>query len=764
MSGNSPSPQPPQKFTGIEFCEAKTAAAGVPAVANSLRHVFGSAGLLRGTGAMLKMNQWEGFDCPSCAWPDPDDHRSAFEFCENGAKAVASEATKRRVTPEFLTAHSLEELALWSDYELDQAGRLAHPMVLRPGSRHYEPVQWEEAFQIIARELNALDSPDEAVFYTSGRATNEAAFLYQLFVRQFGTNNLPDCSNMCHESSGAALMESIGVGKGTVTLADLESAETILIIGQNPGTNHPRMLSSLQRAVEAGAEIIAVNPMKEAGLTGFMHPQQLKGVMGMATPLARQFLQVRLNGDQALLKGLCKALVEAGVEDANFISEHTSGFETWRGHLLELDWAELERVSGVTRGQMREAAESCARGSRKLVTCWAMGLTQHKNAVATIQEVVNLHLLLGAVGREGAGLCPVRGHSNVQGDRSMGVFEKMPDWFLDRLDAVFEFQSPRHHGWDTVAAIQAMHEGRGKVFYALGGNFLQATPDTEFTAEALRRCSLTVQISTKLNRGHLITGGTALILPCLGRSELDWRRDGPAFLTVENSMSVVHQSQGQLDPASPHLLSEPEIVARTAAATLGQRSKVDWLGLVEDYDRIRDLIERVVPGFENFNERVRKPGGFYLPNNARQRHWEVPGGRALFMTHKLDCVSPAEGQLVLQTFRSHDQFNTTVYGLNDRYRGIGNERRVVFMNPLDMKARGIAPVSPVDLTSHFKDETRRAEKFLAIPYDIPEGNCAAYFPEANVLVPIGSYADISLTPTSKSVVVTVTPAGEDAAV
>lgn len=751
------SPQPPKKFTGIELGEAKTAAAGVPAVASSLKHVYGNAGLLRGTGAMLKINQWEGFDCPSCAWPDPEDHRSAFEFCENGAKAIASETTKRRVTPEFFADHSLEELAEWSDYEMDQAGRLTHPMVLHPGARHYTPIAWQEAFDLIARELNALDSPDEAVFYTSGRATNEAAFLYQLFVRQYGTNNLPDCSNMCHESSGAALMQSVGVGKGTVTLKDLETAETILIIGQNPGTNHPRMLSSLQRAVEAGAEIIAVNPMKEAGLTGFMHPQQVKGVAGMATPLAKQFLQVRLNGDQALLKGIGKALVEAGVEAADFIRAHTAGYEEWRAHLLALDWTELERVSGIGQAEMRRVAETCARGERKVVTCWAMGLTQHKNAVATIQEVVNLHLLLGALGREGAGLCPVRGHSNVQGDRTMGVFEKMPDAFLDRLEEVFEFQAPRHHGWDVVAAIRAMHEGRGKVFFALGGNFLQATPDTEYTAEALRRCRLTVQVSTKLNRGHLVTGATALILPCLGRSELDWRANGPAFLTVENSMSVVHQSNGQLDPASPHLLSEPEIVARMAAATLGARSKVDWLALVKDYDRIRDLIERVVPGFENFNARVRKPGGFYLPNTARELQWAVPGGRARFMTHALDCVRPAEGQLVLQTFRSHDQFNTTVYGLNDRYRGIGNERRVVFMNPQDMKARGIGPVTPVDLTSHFQGETRVAEKFLAIPYDIPAGNCAAYFPEANVLVPIGSFADVSLTPTSKSVLVTAAP-------
>jgi molybdopterin-dependent oxidoreductase alpha subunit len=495
--------------------------------------------------------------------------------------------------------------------------------------------------------------------------------------------------------------------------------------------------------------------MKEAGLTGFMHPQQVKGVMGMSTPLATQFLQVRLNGDQALLKAIAKTLVEDVTYEEAFIREHTVGFNEYRTHLLALDWDELESISGLLRADMEKAARQCAAGQRKLITCWAMGLTQHKNAVATIQEVVNIHLLLGAIGRESAGLCPVRGHSNVQGDRTMGVFEKMPEWFMGCLEQVFEFKVPRHHGWDVVASIRAMHEGRGKVFYALGGNFLQATPDTEYTAEALRRCHLTVQISTKLNRSHLVTGRTGLILPCLGRSEVDIRGNADSFLTVENSMSVVHTSHGQLEPASPHLLSEPDIVARTAAAVLGGRSKVKWMYLAENYDRIRDLIEKVVPGFEDFNVRVRQPGGFYLPNPARERRWEVPGGKAKIKTHALDCVTTSSGQLLLQTFRSHDQFNTTVYGLNDRYRGIGNERRVIFMNPDDMKSRGISPVSPVDITSHFRGEERHARRFLAIPYDLPSGSCAAYFPEANVLVPIGSFADISLTPTSKSVIVTV---------
>lgn len=747
--------QPPEELTGIEIHEPKHSAAGVPAVANSLKHVYGSSGLVRGTAAMLGLNQWEGFDCPSCAWPDPEDHRSAFEFCENGAKAIASETTTRKVEPAFFAEYSVSEIAKLSDYEMDQAGRITQPVILRPGTEHYEAIEWDEAFRVIAAELNALASPDEAVFYTSGRATNEAAFLYQLFVREFGTNNLPDCSNMCHESSGAALGQAVGVGKGTVTLTDLETAETILIIGQNPGTNHPRMLSSLQRAVENGAEIIAVNPMKEAGLTGFMHPQQVMGVLGRATPLAKQFLQVKANGDQALLKGFAKTLVEDGTLDREFIAQHTAGFADYEAHLRTLDWAELESVSGISKAVMQAAARQCATGRRKVVTCWAMGLTQHKNAVATIQEIVNLHLLLGAIGRESAGLCPVRGHSNVQGDRTMGVFEKMPEAFMARLEQEFQFQAPRKHGYDAVAAIKAMHAGVAKVFYALGGNFLQASPDTEFTGEALRRCNLTVHVCTKLNRSHVVTGRTALILPCYGRSEHDATGGIDQFCTVENSMSVVHASRGKLKPASPHLLSEPEIVARTAAATLSGRSKTPWLKMVTDYDLIRDRIERVVPGFQNFNERVRKPGGFYLPNSARELKWATATGKANFNTHPLSCVKPRADQLVLQTFRSHDQFNTTVYGLNDRYRGIGNERRIVFLNPDDMKARQIPPLAPVDMTSEFNGETRVAHRFLAVPYDMPAGSAAAYFPEANVLVPIDSYADVSLTPTSKSVLITV---------
>ena len=747
--------QPPETFTGIKLSKPKTAAAGVPAVASSLSHVYSSSGVVRGTAAMLALNQMGGFDCPSCAWPDPEDHRSAFEFCENGAKAIASENNAKKVNPAFFAKHSVRELSERSDYWLDQAGRLTHPMVLGEGDTHYQPISWEAAFSLVAQELNALDSPDEAVFYTSGRASNEAAFLFQLFVRQYGTNNLPDCSNMCHESSGAALDRSLGIGKGTVSLGDIETAETVLIIGQNPGTNHPRMLSSLQKTVENDGKVIAVNPMMEAGLAGFMHPQQAKGMMGIPTALASQFLQVKLNGDQALLKGLSKTLLEDGTIDNAFIEKHCAGFDEYRAHITALDWAELVRLSGVSKEAIQKAARRAASGSRKVITCWAMGLTQHRNAVATIQEVVNFHLLLGAIGRPGAGLCPVRGHSNVQGDRTMGIFEKMPPSFHDALDREFNFESPRHHGWDVVAAIQAMHEGRGKVFYALGGNFLQASPDTEYTATALRRCNLTVHIATKLNRSHLITGRTGLILPCLGRSEIDLRNGFQQFVTVENSMSVVHMSKGQLAPASPHLLSETAIIAGTAKATVGDKFGVDWNELGSNYDRLRDRISRVVPGFENFNERVRKEGGFTLRNPARDLTWRTKSGKANFATHELAIVEPGPGQLILQTFRSHDQFNTTIYGLNDRYRGIGNERRVLFMNPADLKSRNLSPLETIDITSHFEGETRVAHKFLALPYDIPSGNCAAYFPEANVLVPVRSFADISLTPTSKSVIVTV---------
>lgn len=755
--------QPPVEHTGIKVSKPKTYAAGLEAVTSSFKHVFGLAGLVRGAKGMIRLNQKNGFDCPSCAWPDPDDHRAKSEFCENGAKALASETTKRRVDPAFFAKHSVAELSQQSDYWMEQQGRLTEPVVLRPGATHYEAIEWDEAFALLAESLNGLDDPNEAIFYTSGRTVNESAFLYGIFVRMFGTNNLPDCSNMCHESSGAAMTKSVGVGKGTVTLKDIETAETLLVVGQNPGTNHPRMLSSLQTAVRGGAEVIAVNPMKEAGLIGFAHPQEILGMMGVATPLATQYLGVKVNGDQALFQGLSKAVLELEEEspgeviDHRFIEEHTTGSEEFIAHIRTIDWDEVVLRSGIPVEDIRAAAKNIVRGEKKLITCWAMGLTQHRNSVATLHDVVNLHLLLGAIGRPGAGLCPVRGHSNVQGDRTMGIFEKMPESFHDRIDSVFQFKSPRAVGYDVVNSILAMHEGKASVFFAMGGNFLQASPDTDFTAEALQKCKLTAHVATKLNRGHLVTGETGLILPCLGRSEADRAENGELqFATVENSMGVIHQTQGTLDPISDQLLSEIEIVARLAEATLGEKSTLDYRHAARDYDRVRDLIEKTIPGFENFNERVRHPGGFYLYNGAANRVFETESGKAGFSTEEMSSVDLAEGELVLMTIRSHDQFNTTVYGLHDRYRGIHNERRIVFMNTEDMAERGIKPLQKVTVSNHSGGRDRVVSGFLAIPYELPKSAVAGYFPELNALVPINSVAAISNTPTSKSIPVVIT--------
>jgi molybdopterin-dependent oxidoreductase alpha subunit len=735
------------------FSKPKEQAGGLPAVASSLRHVFGKAGVVRGTKALLDLNQAGGFDCPSCAWPDPDRDRSHAEFCENGAKAIASEAMAKTIGREFFAAHSVADLMAQSDAWHDLQGRLAEPMLLREDATHYKPVSWDDAFALIAGELRGLDSPDEAIFYTSGRASNEAAFLYQLFVRAFGTNNLPDCSNMCHESSGLALREAIGVGKGTVTMDDFLKAEVILCVGQNPGTNHPRMLSTLEDAVEKGARLVAVNPLKEAGLLGFAHPQHLRGILGNASPLASSYLQVKVNGDMALFRGVAKALVAADTIDHEFIREHGSGYETYRSLLEATSWNDIEHLSGITRDKIEELAELLGAGEKRLITCWAMGLTQHRNAVATIREIANLHLLLGAIGRPGAGLCPVRGHSNVQGDRTVGIFEKMPEWFLAALEKQAGVPVPRKDGYDTVASILAMHERRGKVFFALGGNFAQATPDSAFTATALGKCRLTCHVSTKLNRSHLIHGRRALILPCLGRSD----EDGGQFVSTENSMGIVQSSQGRLKPASDHLLSEPEIVARLAEATLGDVGNVRWRWLAEDYDRLRTWIEAVIPGFDRYNERIREPGGFYLPNAAKQRVWNTPNQQANFSAAPLDAFQPAPGRFLLQTLRSHDQFNTTIYGLDDRYRGISGMRDLVFVNPQDLTDLGIKPGQRIDVTSHWSDGERHLKGFRAIPYDMPRGLAAAYFPEANVLVPVGHVAEGSGTPASKSIEISITP-------
>ena len=746
----------------LKLDSPKKWATGTPAVASSLKHILTQAGPVRGTKALLKLNQKKGFDCPSCAWPDPDEHRTIAEFCENGAKAVASEATKRTITAEFFTQHSIAALLDQSDAWHEQQGRLAEPVIKPPGSTHYQAISWEDAFQLIATELNALDDPDKAIFYTSGRTSNEAAFLYQLMIRHYGTNNLPDCSNMCHESSGSAMTGSIGIGKGTVSLDDLYAADTIISMGQNPGTNHPRMLSALEKAAENGAQIIAINPLKEAGLIAFAHPQKISGLLGKTTPLASQYLQVKPNGDHALLRAIAKFWQEweskgEQVFDHEFLSQHTAGLDNYLQAVSSSQWPDLVEDCGIARPEIEQLARTMLRGKKRLIICWAMGLTQHKNAVATIQEICNLHLLIGAIGREGAGLCPVRGHSNVQGDRTMGIFEKMPPAFHDKLDEVFEFKSPREPGHDTVLAIQAMHAGKADVFIGMGGNFVQASPDTNYTAKALSNCSLTCHVATKLNRSHLVTGKTALILPCLGRSDADAGANGDQFITCENSMGVVQASQGSLPPVSPHLRSEPAIIAGIATALLGNTAKINWNDLAADYDGIRDFIEKVIPGFENFNQRARQPGGFYLPNGAKQRTWETPNQKANFSADPVQTLKAAEGRFILQTLRSHDQYNTTVYGMHDRYRGIAHARRIVFLNPEDMKHLGLRPAQQVDLTSHWTDGTRIAKRFQAIPYDIPAGSAATYFPEANVLVPVDSTADTSNTPTSKGIEISITP-------
>ncbi|KJY36896.1 MULTISPECIES: FdhF/YdeP family oxidoreductase [Streptomyces] len=734
------------------------AAAGLPAIGHTLKIANEQMGPVRTARTLLKVNQKNGFDCPGCAWPEGDKRHTA-EFCENGAKAVAEEATLRRVTPAFFAEHPLAELAGRSGYWLGQQGRITHPMYLPEGGDRYEPVSWKRAFEIIAEELKALSSPDEAVFYTSGRTSNEAAFLFQLFAREFGTNNLPDCSNMCHESSGSALSETIGIGKGSVSLEDLHQADLIIVAGQNPGTNHPRMLSALEKAKNAGAKIISVNPLPEAGMERFKNPQTPLGMV-KGTPLNDLFLQIRIGGDQALFRLLNKLVIEAdGALDEDFIREHTHGYDEFAAAAKEADWDETLKATGLTRPEI-ERALAMILASKRTIACWAMGLTQHKHAVATIREVVNLLLLRGDIGRPGAGVCPVRGHSNVQGDRTMGIFERPAPAFLDALDREFSITSPRAHGYDVVRAIEALRDGKAKVFFAMGGNFVGATPDTEVTEAAMRNASLTVHVSTKLNRSHAVTGRRALILPTLGRTDKDVQASGKQFVTVEDSMGMVHASRGNLAPASPHLLSEPAIVARMARAVLGTASKTPWEDFEADYAAIRDRISRVVPGFEDFNARVARPGGFRLPHAPRdERRFPTRTGKANFTAAPVEYPEVPAGRLLLQTLRSHDQYNTTIYGLDDRYRGITGGRRVVMVHPDDAAELGLADGSYTDLISEWKDGVeRRAPGFRVVHYPTARGCAAAYYPETNVLVPLGSTADTSNTPASKSVVVRFEPA------
>ncbi|MFF9471175.1 FdhF/YdeP family oxidoreductase [Streptomyces roseolus] len=730
------------------------AAAGLPAIGHTLRIAQEQMGAVRTARTLLKVNQKDGFDCPGCAWPEGD-KRHLAEFCENGAKAVAEEATLRRVTPEFFAAHPVAELAERSGYWLGQQGRITEPVYLPEGADRYEPVTWERAFAILAEELTALSSPDEALFYTSGRTSNEAAFLLQLFAREFGTNNLPDCSNMCHESSGSALTETIGIGKGSVTLEDLHRADLIVVAGQNPGTNHPRMLSALEKAKAAGARIISVNPLPEAGLERFKNPQTPQGMLKGAA-LTDLFLQIRIGGDQALFRLLNKLVLETpGAVDEEFVREHTHGFEEFAAAAGEADWAETLAATGLSRAEIERALEMVLASERTIV-CWAMGLTQHKHSVPTIREVVNLLLLRGNIGRPGAGVCPVRGHSNVQGDRTMGIFERPAPAFLDALDKEFGIVSPRHHGFDVVRSIQALRDGEAKVFFAMGGNFVGATPDTEVTEAAMRRARLTVHVSTKLNRSHAVTGARALILPTLGRTDRDVQRSGRQFVTVEDSMGLVHASRGNLPPASPHLLSEPAIVARMARAVLGSASRTPWEEFEADYAAVRDRIARVVPGFEDFNARLAaNPGGFALPHAPRdERRFPTKTGRANFTAAPVEYPKVPEGRLLLQTLRSHDQYNTTIYGLDDRYRGIRGGRRVVLVHPEDAAALGLADGAYADLVSEWTDGSeRRAPGFRVVHYPTARGCAAAYYPETNVLVPLESTADISNTPASKSVIV-----------
>jgi molybdopterin-dependent oxidoreductase alpha subunit len=745
--------------TDIKIKMPKQSAGGFDAVISSVQHIVNEVGVPDGIKALANLNQFDGYDCPGCAWPDPDHARSSVEFCENGAKAIAEEATTARCDAEFFKQHSISKLRSWTDYEIGKSGRITQPLVVKSGSDYYEPISWNDAFHLIAKELNALQSPNEAIFYTSGRTSNEAAFLYQLFVRMFGTNNLPDCSNMCHESSGVALIETVGIGKGSVTLEDFNHAEVIVVIGQNPGTNHPRMLTTLQEAKRRGAIIITINPIEEAGLIAFRHPRNPLEWIAPATQLTDIWLQVRINEDVALLQAINKMLLESDarserkVLDWNFIQAQTIGFDDYVTDLRSRDLNDLIKRTGVAIDAIQRAVDVLAKHNR-IIVCWAMGLTQHKNAVDNIREIVNLLLMKGSIGKKGAGTCPVRGHSNVQGDRTMGIYEKPKKEFLDNLQKVFKFNPPRESGFDTVESIQAMTDGRAKVFFALGGNFVSATPDTEFTAQALRKCKLTVQVSTKLNRSHLEHGETALILPCLGRTESDIQNSKVQFVTVENSAGVVHKSEGSKEPVSADLLSEPRIVSELAKATL-VNSNQNWLTLVDDYDWIRDLIEKTIPGFEQYNERVRKSGGFYLPNSARDGKFNTTSAKAVFTINQSSDHLLAADEFLMMTIRSHDQFNTTIYGLHDRYRGIHNGRRVIFMNEQDMEKRKLCKGEYVNIKSQYDSILRQADAFVVVPYNIPKQCVATYFPEANAVVPHNHYAWGSKTPISKSVIIRI---------
>ena len=754
--------RPPASAKEIKVESPLRKGVGLTAVKSSVDHMRRWMDAPDALKASLKMNQKDGFDCPGCAWPDPDDERSKIgEYCENGIKALAEERTKYKADSAFWNKFSVAELSSWSDYKLGKAGRITHPMYLPAGADRYQKISWKEAFQKIGDQLKSYDDPNQAIFYTSGRTSNEAAFLYGLFVRMYGTNNLPDCSNMCHESSGKGLSETVGIGKGSVTLEDLHEAEVIMIMGQNPGTNHPRMLTALENCKSNGGKIIAVNPLKETGLIHYTNPQKPLRILSGGVNLADIYLQVRVNGDVALLKAIMIKLIERhetgeNVLDEAFINDFTVGYTELKKSMQHYDFAKCVADAGLEQKDVLEAVDLIAK-NKKIIICWAMGLTQQVNGVDNVKEVVNLLLMKGAIGKPGAGTCPVRGHSNVQGDRTMGIWEKMSDDFHDRLGKAFGFESPKEHGCDTVDAIKMMAEGRAKFFFGMGGNFLSATPDTDMTAEALQKCDMTVHVSTKPNRSHLIHGKEALILPCLGRTEIDMQSSGYQFVSVENSMGVVHNSKGALPPSSEQLISEPDIVRRLAKAALTDAKKgtADWDAMVGNYDLIRDKIEEVIPGFDNYNDRVRIGKGFYLPNPARDRRFRAGDAKAHFSVVDLPIKNLKDNEFHLMTIRSHDQYNTTIYGLEDRYRGISGDRRIVMMSKSDMQRLQLKTDDRVDITSYFEGSERSVSAFRVVPYDIPNQCLGAYFPEANPLVHINNFARGSRTPVSKLIRVTV---------
>lgn len=750
------------EFTPLEdnppiLSKPKTVAAGIPAVLSSIKHSYKN-GLLSSIHNLSKVNRHNGFDCPGCAWPDPDNKRSRFEFCENGAKAVADERTTKKINSNFFDKWSLKKLSGKSDFWLNSQGRLTEPMVLNEGENYYKSISWNNAFDLIAKNLSELNKPDDAIFYTSGRTSNEAAFLWQLLSRWYGTNNLPDCSNMCHESSGVALNESIGIGKGTVTLEDFNKSDLIMVIGQNPGTNHPRMLSALSDSKINGASIISINPLMETGMKKFAHPQKPLDLLNNGNTISDEHVNVKINGDMALFRGFSKVILELNSIDIKFINKYTNGFEKYLLAVKETEWEDIVSHSGISKKEIIRLGNIISK-SKSTIVCWAMGITQHKNSVATIQEIVNFNLLGGNIGKPGAGICPVRGHSNVQGDRTVGINHKPSINFLESLDRHFGIITPKHPGVDTVGAVKIMNKNiNSNVFMGLGGNFLSAMSDTTATSDGLKSCKLSVQISTKLNRSHLITGRTALILPCLGRTECDTTSLGNQLVTVENSMGVVHTSRGTTKSSGKSLKSEVAIVCGIALSLekITNMHKIPWHKFSNNYDLIRNSIESCIDGFEDYNIRVRKKGGFYLPNPPRDyRIFDTKSGKAEFIVNKISSIKSVNNKYVMMTIRSHDQYNTTIYGLNDRYRGIANGRRVILMNKEDMKSLQINKYELVDITSHYEGKVRTAHKWFTLPYNIPRGNVATYFPESNILIPLESVADRSNTPTSKSVIVSV---------